>query len=107
MLAREQILARLALGDDVVSLPACDLEELDIHAVDQRNSALVQLVRPACTGSVEHFVEPGGRRGAAGGRQPGRDRGCLVGLVPTLGVARVSNVVPSLALALGFTWMPL
>src|SRR5262249_50446981 len=43
VLARGRVRSRLALGDAVTALPACDLEDLDMHAIDQRNAALVRL----------------------------------------------------------------
>ena len=102
VLARERILSRLALGDDVVSLPASDLEELDMHAVDPRNAALVRLGALLALDPSTAALHRVATEAQLAGVSPDEIVRCLVSLVPTLGVARISTVVPSLALALGF-----
>lgn len=102
MLARERILSRLALGDDVAALPACDLEDLDVHAVDPRNAALVRLGALLALDPSPASLHRVAAETQLAGVSPDEIVRCLVSLVPTLGVARISAVVPSLALSLGF-----
>jgi hypothetical protein len=90
------------LGDDVTALPACDLEDLDMHAVDPRNAAMVRLgallAFSPSTVTLQRVVTDAQLAGVS----PDEIVRCVVSLVPTLGVARVSSVVSNLALALGF-----
>lgn len=102
MRPRERILSRLALGDDVGSLPARDVHELDIDAVDPRHVALVRLgallAMDASTTSLQRVVQDA----QAAGVSPDELVRCLVSLVPTIGLGQTSTIVPRLALALGF-----
>src|SRR5262249_32675266 len=71
-------------------------------AVDSRNVALVRLgalLALDCSPASLHRVAT---EAQLAGVSPDEIVRCLVSLVPTLGVARISTVVPSLALALGF-----
>src|SRR5262245_1325659 len=102
VLARERILSRLALGDDVTALPACDLEDLDMHAVDPRNAALVRLGALLAFSPSAVTLQRVVTDAQLAGVSPDEIVRCVVSLVPMLGVARMSSVVSSLALALGF-----
>jgi hypothetical protein len=102
VLARERILSRLALGDDVASLPAHDLEELDVRAVDPRNAALVRLGALLALDPSTASLHRAATEAQLAGVSPDEIVRCLVSLVPTLGVARISSVAPGLALVLGF-----
>jgi len=102
MLARERILSRLALGDDVNALPACDLEDLDMHAVDPRNAALVRLGALLAFSPSAITLQRVVSDAQLAGVSPDEIVRCVVSLVPLLGVARTSSVVSNLALALGF-----
>ena len=102
MLARERILSRLALGDDVVALPACDLEDLDMHAVDPGNAAMVRLGALLAFSPSAAALQRVVTDAQLAGISPDEIVRCVVSLVPTLGVARMSSVVSNLGLALGF-----
>ncbi|HEX5828277.1 MAG TPA: hypothetical protein VFY23_12190 [Candidatus Limnocylindrales bacterium] len=102
MRPRERILSRLALGDDVGSLPARDTQDLAIDAVDPRHVALIRLgallAMDASTTSLQRVVQDA--QGA--GVSPDEIVRCLVSLVPTIGLGQTCSIVPRLALALGF-----
>jgi hypothetical protein len=102
VLARERILSRLALGDDVTSLPACDLEDLDMHAVDPGNAAMVRLGALLAFSPSAVALQRAVSDAQLAGISPDEIVRCVVSLVPTLGVARMSAVVSNLALALGY-----
>jgi hypothetical protein len=102
VLARERILSRLALGDDVASLPACDLEDLDMHAVDRGNAAMVRLGALLAFSTSAVALQRVVSDAQLAGISPDEIVRCVVNLVPTLGVARMSAVVSNLALALGY-----
>lgn len=102
VLARERILSRLALGDDVTALPACDLEDLDMHAVDPRNAAMVRLGALLAFSPSAVTLQRVVTDAQLAGVSPDEIVRCVVTLVPMLGVARMSSVVCNLALALGF-----
>jgi hypothetical protein len=90
------------LGDDVTALPAYDLEDLDVHTVDPRNAALMRLGALLALDPSPAALHRVAAETQLAGVSPDEIVRCLVGLVPTLGVARISAVVPNLALALGY-----
>ena len=102
MKARERILSRLALGDDIASLPERDVQDLDIRAVDPRDAALVRLgallAMDSSPNSLRHVTQDAQLAGVS----PDEIVRCLVSIVPTLGLGQTSAVAPRLALALGF-----
>jgi hypothetical protein len=102
VLARERILSRLALGDDVDALPRTDLEELVMDAVDPGNVAMVRLGTLLAFSPSAAALQRVVNDAQLAGISPDEIVRCVVSLVSTLGVARTSAVVCDLALALGF-----
>jgi len=99
---RERVLSRLALGDDVVDLPADDLDDLDMGAVEPRNEALVRLGALLAIDPSPNSLHRVAQDAEIAGVSPDEIVRCLVSLVPTLGIGRTSAVASNLALAIGF-----
>jgi hypothetical protein len=102
MKPRERILSRLALGDDVSALPASLLADLDVAAVEARDVTLVRLGALLALNPSPSALQRVAEDAQLAGVSADEIVRCLVSLVPTLGVARISTVAPNLALAIGF-----
>jgi alkylhydroperoxidase/carboxymuconolactone decarboxylase family protein YurZ len=100
----ETTLARLAIADDAYyeTLLARDASNVAESHLDPKTHALVRLgalvaMDPASPGYM-WTLESARRRGATDEEIVG----CLIAVLPAIGVARVVSAAPKLALALGF-----
>lgn len=102
--SHETTLARLAIADDAYceTLLARDGANLDESRLDPKTHALVQL---GALIAID-VASPGYMSTLATARRRGATDeeivGCLIAVLPAIGVARVVSAAPELALALGF-----
>ena len=90
------------MGDDVASLPAQDLDTLDMSVIDPRDAALVRLGALLALDASSSPLQRAVQDAQLSGVSADEIVRCVVSLVPTLGSGRVSSVAPGLALAIGF-----
>jgi 4-carboxymuconolactone decarboxylase len=100
----EETLRKLAVRDDayVDSLLADDRASASVSELDEKTRALVQIAAlVAVDASPPCYMEAieSARRGGASSEEIA---GCLVAVLPAVGVARVVSAAPKVALALGY-----
>jgi alkylhydroperoxidase/carboxymuconolactone decarboxylase family protein YurZ len=100
----EKTLAKLAIADDAYyeTLLARESSNLAESHLDQKTHALVRLGALVAIGAeypgYMWTVDAARRRGATDDEMVG----CLIAVLPALGVARTVSAAPKLALALGY-----
>jgi|tagenome__1003787_1003787.scaffolds.fasta_scaffold20378671_2 hypothetical protein len=90
------------MGDDLGTLPAGALDQLDVGAIEPRNAVMVRLGALLALNPSPSSLQRVARDAQHVGVGPDEIVRCLVVLVPTLGIGRISSVASDLGLAIGF-----
>ncbi len=104
MESHEGTLCKLSIADDAYfeALLACDSVNLEASGLDAKTHALVRLGGlVAIDGAAPCYLGAIGVARAHGASDE-EIVGCLIAMIPTLGIARVVSAAPQLGLALGF-----
>ena len=100
----KEILRRLALGDEafVASALGMDCDTADVSQLDQKTYALARVSASLALDGAPSSYQSNVELALAAGASVDEVVGCLIAVVPTIGLARAVSAAPELALALGY-----